>query len=180
MKRKSTLRNMVLTAMFIACALMLPLLTANIDNYGKMLCPMHIPVMICGAVCGWQWGMAAGFISPLLRSLMFTAPAVYPTAVAMAFELAAYGAVIAIMLKFLSGKAEKLASVYISLVTAMIVGRLVLALANFTLLGLADTPYSWDLFVSSAVVTAVPAIVLQFAVVPPIVYALGGYGRKRR
>ncbi len=180
MKRKTTLNNMVLTAMFIAIAILLPLLTANIDGYGRMLCPMHIPVLICGAVCGWQWGMAAGFISPLLRSLLFTAPIMYPTAVSMAFELAVYGAVIGIMLYILSGKAERLASIYISMIIAMIAGRLALALARFAMYGMIGTPYSWNVFVAEAVTSAVPAIVLQFAVIPPIVYALGGYSRRRR
>ncbi len=180
MKRKSSLYNMVLTAMFIAMAILLPLLTANIQNYGRLLCPMHIPVLICGAVCGWQWGMAAGFISPLLRAMLFPTPIMYPSAVSMAFELAAYGLIIALMLRFLSGKFERLASIYVSMVVAMIVGRLVLALARFAMLGMFQTPYSWDVFMTEAVVTAVPAIVLQFAIIPPIVYALGGYGRRRR
>ncbi len=180
MKSRTTLNNMVLTAMFIACAILLPLVTANIDNYGRLLCPMHIPVMICGAVCGWQWGMAAGFISPLLRALLFPAPVMYPTAISMAFELAAYGLIIALMLRMLSGKMERLASVYVSMIVAMIVGRLVLALARFAMYGMFRTPYSWSIFMAEAVTSAVPAIVLQFAVIPPIVYALGGYGRRRR
>ncbi len=178
MKRsRKTLNNMVLTAMFIAIAILLPLLTANIDNYGKMLCPMHIPILICGAVCGWQWGMAAGFISPLLRSLLLQAPVMFPNAVSMAFELAAYGAVIGIMFYILSSRVERLGSVYISLTLAMIVGRLTLALARFAMFGMFGEPYSWSVFMTEAIVTAVPAIVLQYAIVPPIVYALG---RKRR
>lgn len=180
MKSRKALNNMVLTAMFIAIAILLPLVTANINNYGRLLCPMHIPVMICGAVCGWQWGMAAGFISPLLRALMFPAPVMYPTAVSMAFELAAYGLVIALMLRLLSGKTERLASIYISMIVAMVSGRFVLALARFAMYGMFSTPYSWDIFMTEAVVSAIPAIVLQFAVIPPIVYALGGYGKKRR
>ena len=171
---------MVLTAMFIACGILLPLLTCQIQDYGKFLCPMHIPVMICGAVCGWQWGLAAGFITPLLRSVIFSAPVMYPVAVSMAFELAVYGAVIGIMLRLLSGKAERLAAIYISLVTAMVLGRAALVITRFAMYGMFGTPYSWQIFVAEAVTAAVPAIVLQFAVIPPIVYALGGYGRKRR
>lgn len=136
--------------------------------------------MICGAVCGWQWGMAAGLISPILRSVLFTMPVMYPTAVSMSVELAVYGAVIGIMLRILGGRAERLAAIYISLVTSMILGRGALVVARFAMYGMFGTPYSWELFMTEAVLSAIPAVVLQFAVIPPIVYALGGYSRRRR
>ena len=180
MKKRKTLVNTVLCAMFIAAGILLPLITGNVTETGKMLCPMHIPIIICGAVCGWQWGMAAGFITPLLRGLIFTTPVLYPTGISMAFELAAYGLVIGLMLKSLSGKIDRLASIYISLIVAMVSGRIVLALANFTLYGMFGTPYSWQMLITSAVIQAVPAIVIQFAIIPPIIYAFGRYGGKKR
>lgn len=180
MKRNTTLANTILCAMFIAVGVLLPFLTGNATPSGKMLCPMHIPVIICGAVCGWQWGMIAGVITPLLRALLVGAPVLYPTGVCMSFELAAYGLVFGLMLKFLSGKIDRIASIYISLVVAMIAGRVVLGLAHFTLYGMFGTPYSWQILISSAVLQAVPAIVLQFAVIPPIVYAFGRYGGRKR
>ena len=180
MKRKNTLRNMVFSAMFITIGLLLPLLTGNIAEWGKSLCPMHLPVLICGAVCGWQWGMAVGFITPLLRSMLFSMPIMYPTAVCMAFELAAYGLVIGLMLKCISGRTDRLASIYISLTVAMLLGRVILGVAHFAMLGMFGTPYSWQVFVTSAFAQAVPAIVVQYAIVPPIIYAFGKYGGKRR
>ena len=180
MKKRSAFVNMVLCAMFIAVGILLPFLTGNFTESGKMLCPMHTPVIVCGAVFGWQWGMVAGFITPLLRGAILTTPVLYPTGVCMAFELAAYGLVFGLMLKWLSGKIDKIASIYISLVVAMIAGRVVLGLAHFTLYGMFGTPYTWQILISSAVLQAVPAIVLQFAVIPPIVYAFGKYGGRRR
>ncbi len=181
MKSRNSLYNMILTALFIALAIVLPtIISANSPDLARTLCPMHIPIFICGAVCGWQWGMMAGVISPLLRSVLFSAPILYPNAVAMAFELSAYAVIIALMLRLLAGKLERLASVYVSMVVAMIFGRLVFAMAKFALLGIDGQAYTWSLFMSEAVLSAGPAIVLQFAVIPPIVYALGGYGRRRR
>jgi uncharacterized RDD family membrane protein YckC len=47
---------------------------------------------VCGFVCGPLWGVLVGLTAPMLRSVLFGMPAFYPTAVAMTFELAAYGA----------------------------------------------------------------------------------------
>ena len=88
------IRKLTYSALYLAIALVLPFLTGQIPEIGSMLCPMHIPALLCGFVCGWPWGLAVGFVSPLLRSLLFGMPTAY-TAVAMAFELAAYGAVAA-------------------------------------------------------------------------------------
>ena len=85
-------RKMTYSALYLAIALVLPFLTGQIPEIGAMLCPMHIPALLCGFVCGWPWGMAVGFISPLLRSVVFGMPSLFPEAVAMAFEMGVYGA----------------------------------------------------------------------------------------
>ena len=92
-----TVRTVVFAAAFLALALMLPFLTGQIPQIGSMLSPMHIPVLLCGFVCGWPWGLAVGVVAPPLRSVLFGMPPMYPTALCMAFELAAYGAVAGLM-----------------------------------------------------------------------------------
>ena len=72
------------SALYLAIALVLPFLTGQIPQIGSMLCPMHIPALLCGFVCGWPWGLAVGFIAPLLRSALFGMPTMFPAAVAMA------------------------------------------------------------------------------------------------
>ncbi len=181
MKKRKSLTNMILCAMFIATGILLPLVTANNPQLGKTICPMHIPVFICGAVCGWQWGMAAGIITPLLRAVIFPSPLLYPDAISMAFELATYGLIIGLLLKLLSGKTDRVASIYISLTAAMVVGRVVLAFARFALYGMfGGAAYTWATWVSVSVVGALPALVIQFAIIPPVIYAFGKYGGRRR
>ena len=90
MKPNNT-KKLVYSALFLALALVLPFLTGQIQTFGQMLAPMHLPVLLCGFVCGPVWGLAVGAVAPLLRSLLFSMPPMFPTAVAMAFELAAYG-----------------------------------------------------------------------------------------
>ena len=86
-------KKVVLTALFIALGLTLPMITANVPMIGNMLLPMHFPIIICGLICGAGYGALAGVITPLLRSFIFGMPPLFPIAAAMAFELAAYGAV---------------------------------------------------------------------------------------
>ena len=84
-------KKLVLAGMFLALGMILPFITGQVPQIGNMLCPMHIPVLLCGFICGWQYGLVVGFITPLLRSFMFGMPPVYPTAIVMAFELMTYG-----------------------------------------------------------------------------------------
>ena len=99
------------------------MLTGQIPQIGSMLLPMHIPVLLCGLVCGWQYGAVVGFVAPLLRSVLFGMPPMYPVAIAMAFELLTYGLVIGLVYRRLAKKG--LAGVYAALLTAMAAGRLV-------------------------------------------------------
>ena len=92
-KNASPVRQLVLAALFLALAFVLPLLTGQVPKVGNMLCPMHFPVLLCGFVLGGPWGLAVGFIAPLVRSVLFGMPPMFPVAISMAFELAAYGLV---------------------------------------------------------------------------------------
>ncbi len=76
-----SVRRLVLSALFLALAFVLPFLTGQVQQIGRMLCPMHIPVLLCGFICGWQWGLAVGVAAPLLRSLTLGMPPFFPTAV---------------------------------------------------------------------------------------------------
>ena len=95
MKTKNipSVRQLVLAALFLALAFVLPLLTGQVPKVGNMLCPMHFPVLLCGFVLGGPWGLAVGFAAPLLRSVLFGMPPMFPVAISMAFELATYGLV---------------------------------------------------------------------------------------
>lgn len=169
MKHASKTLKLVLSAGFLALGLILPFFTAQIREIGNMLLPMHIPVLICGFVCGWQYGLAVGFITPLLRSMVFGMPPMFPTATAMAFELASYGAVSGLLYRALP---KKNVSVYISLIGAMIVGRLIWGLINVPIYGIARKAYSWQIFMGGAFLNAIPGIILQLVMIPIIIIAL--------
>ena len=160
---------MILAALFLALAYVLPFLTGQIPEIGSMLCPMHIPVLLCGFICGWPWGLAVGFVAPLLRSVTLGMPMIFPQAVCMAFELATYGAVAGMMHKLLPRKKPY---VYGSLLSAMIAGRLVWGAAMFVCMGIKGGSFTLAAFLAGAVTNAVPGIVVQIVLIPLIVMLL--------
>ena len=166
MKKQNKILKLVFSAMFLALAYVLPFLTGQIPEIGSMLCPMHIPVLLCGYVCGWPWGLLVGFLAPLFRSLTLGMPLLFPMAISMAFELAAYGAVAGLMHKFLP---KKKISIYGSLLTAMIVGRIVFGIAMFTCMNIKGGAYTLSAFITGTVLEAIPGIILQIVLIPILV-----------
>ena len=162
------IRRLTYSALYLAIALVLPFLTGQIPEIGSMLCPMHIPALLCGFVCGWPWGLAIGFISPLLRSLLCGMPTA-SAAVAMAFEMAVYGAVAGILYRILPKKGW---GIYVTLLTAMVAGRIVWGGVQFLLAGLLSTEFSLPLFLAGAVTNAIPGIIVQIILIPILVAAM--------
>lgn len=167
---KNVTRKLTLSAMFMAIGILLPLLTGQIQRIGNMLLPMHIPVLLCGLICGWQYGAVVGFILPLMRSVMFGMPPLYPVAVAMAFELAAYGFVTGFVYSRVHRK--NIGTTYLSLITGMISGRVIWGIAEVILLGIGGKSFTWKMFISGAVLNAVPGIVIQLIIIPAIMAAV--------
>ena len=164
MKNRKKLFNITLSALFLALSYAMPFLTGQIPEIGAMLCPMHLPVLICGFVCGPLWGLAVGFIAPVFRSLILGMPQFFPTALCMAFELAAYGAFSGLMHKVLP---RKKVCIYLSLIISMIAGRIVWGIAMFACVGVGG--FTFAAFISGAITGAIPAIILQLVLVPLLV-----------
>ncbi|MGI6668367.1 MAG: ECF transporter S component [Acetivibrionales bacterium] len=168
MKTSST-RRLVLAGLFIALGLFLPFLTGQIPRVGSMLLPMHIPVLIAGFVCGWPYGLIVGFITPLLRTVLFGMPPLYPTAVAMAFELAVYGFATGFFYNVLP---KKNIFVYGALIISMVCGRIAWGIVSWVLYGLRGTAFTWQMFAAGSVINAIPGIIVQIVIIPVIILAL--------
>lgn len=166
---------MVLSAMFLALALVLPLLTGQVQQIGNALCPMHIPVLLCGFFCGPWYAMAVGFIAPLLRFLIFGMPPIMPIGISMCFELLTYGLISGVLYRVLP---KKRLYIYVSLVGAMLAGRIVWGISRAVLYGLGKSEFGLSAFISGAFANAVPGIVLQIILIPILVMVLQKYTRK--
>ncbi len=173
MKQKRYVKHLALSAMFMAVGLILPFFTGQIPQIGNMMLPMHLPVLLCGLICGWQYGGVVGFVLPLFRSALFAAPAP-PMCYVMAFELATYGAAVGFL--YARSRWQCVVSLYRCLAAAMIAGRVVWAAARMVLLGVSSVPFTWEIFLSGALITAVPGIVLQLIVIPAVMVALNRTG----
>lgn len=165
MKKKS-INSLSLSALFLALGMILPLFTAQIKEIGDTLLPMHIPVMLCGLICGPWYGLGVGLILPFFRSLIFSMPPMYPNAVWMAFELAAYGFVIGFL--YLRRQKQSTLWLYFCLVTAMLSGRAVWGVAKTVLLGVGGNPFTLAAFITGGFLDAIPGIVLQLVLIPLI------------
>ena len=142
-----------------------------------MLLPMHLPVFLCGLICGWKWGLGVGFVTPLLRSAMFGMPIMYPVAIAMAFELATYAVVAGAL--YAHSKWQCVRALYRCLITAMIAGRVVWGLVEMILLGVGPDGFTWQMFVGGAFLNCIPGIIVQLIAVPAIMAALNRTGLVR-
>lgn len=166
-KSQST-QKMVITGLCIALCYVLPFLTGSNFQLNKALSPMHIPVFLCGYVCGPWWAMAAGFISPLFRSLTLGMPD-FLSGLAMAFELAAYGLCTGLLYRLLPKKTPCL---YAALLISMVAGRIVSVLAKILIFSIAAKPVTVGLFITNAFVDTLPGAALHLALIPPVVMAL--------
>lgn len=167
---RKTTTKLVLSALFLALGMVLPMITGQIPQIGSMLLPMHIPVLLCGFICGYKHGAAVGFILPLIRTMLFGVPNLYPEAIAIAFELAAYG----FLSGFLFGRAkwQCIKMLYRCLIAAMLGGRIIRGVVQALLLGFKDSPFVISGFISGVIIHSIPGIILQLVLIPSIMLAL--------
>lgn len=169
MSSSKKIYQMILAAMFLAIVLILPFLTGQIPQIGSALCPMHIPVLLCGFFCGPWYALLVGLIAPLLRFLLFGMPPLMTTGIAMCFELATYGLIAGTLYKALPNKKPY---IYVSLIGAMLAGRIVWGIATVVLYGLVKSEFGWAAFMSGAFLNAIPGIIVQIVLIPILVMSL--------
>ena len=167
-------KKMTLSAMFLAMAVVFAMVSNNIPEIGNMLCPMHIPVIICGFLLGWKYAFFVGFLAPYLKFVLTGMPVLYPNCIAMSFELATYGLLSGLLFKLFNRLfTNKFVSSYSTLIPTMLIGRVVWGLATFILL-LFDSSktITFVQYLKSAFVYSLPGILLQLCFIPVIVYFL--------
>lgn len=169
--RWNSTQQLIIAAVLLALALFLPFLTGQIQSIGSMLSPMHFPAFLAAYLLGPIWGLIIGALSPLLRTLLFTMPPM-PMAAVMAFEMAAYALIAGLINNYIlkyKPEIDTLPRILISLVSGMIVGRVVYALAFWAFMG---NMLSFQAFFAATVTGAWPGIVLQLILIPIIVQAV--------
>lgn len=167
MKVITPVKKTVLTAVCAALCVVVPLAFHGIPNGGSIFLPMHIPVLLCGMLCGWPNGLLCGLVGPAISSLLTGMPpaAVLPS---MMVECAVYGSVSGLILKKVrTGKLY--GDLYLSLVVAMVCGRVASGIAKALIFAPGTTFAAWA---TASFLTGLPGIAIQLLLIPPIVYAL--------
>lgn len=165
-KYREHIKKLTLSGIFLALALTLPFLTGQLESFGNMLCPMHLPVLLCGMICGPVFGATVGATAPILRFLIFGLPPLFPIGLPMAFELLTYGLVSGILVKKLGGGMKQL---YVSLICAMLCGRVIWGIARFSLSMIQNSAFGLAAFISGAFTEAIPGIIIQLIIIPILV-----------
>ena len=162
-------KKIVITAMCAALCVVLPFAFHTIPNFGSIFSPMHIPALLCGLICGWHYGLLCGIVGPLLASLITGMPAIgyLPP---MLVELAVYGLISGLIMKPVRTN-SLFADIYISLVPAMLIGRILAGLAR-ALIFAPGGSFTYAMWVSSYIVKAIPGIITHLIVIPLLVIAL--------
>ena len=160
-------KKLVFTAVCAALCLVLPMAFHAIPNAGQVVLPMHIPVLLCGLICGWPYGLVCGLIGPFLSSVITGMPpaAMLPS---MMVECAVYGLTAGLMMQYVrTGKT--VSDLYISLISAMALGRVAAGFAKAWIFTPGVSPFAW---VTTSLVTGIPGIVLQLVLLPLVLSAL--------
>ncbi len=156
------------TAACMALCVVLPIALHAIPNAGTLLSPMHLPVLLCGMICGWPHGLICGLAGPALSCFITSMPGIgyLPT---MMIELAVYGLVTGLMTELVH-TGRQLADIYISLLTAMLSGRILTGIVRALIFSAGS--YSWKAWATGYFVSSFPGIVIQLILVPALYLAL--------
>ena len=166
MQALTPIKKMVLTAVCAALCVVVPMAFHAVPNGGSIFLPMHIPVLVCGILCGWPFGLVCGLIGPFLSSFTGMPPlAVLP---GMMVECAVYGAAAGLMMKLVR-TGRLYADLYISLIAAMLAGRIVSGIAKALIFAPGTSLAAWA---AASFVTGLPGILVQLLLIPSLVYAL--------
>jgi hypothetical protein len=158
----STTKRISLCAMCIALCYVLPVAFHSV-GLGSILSPMHIPVLLCGLICGGWSGLICGIIGPAISSLLSGMPPLMML-LRMIPELCAYGFVCGFMMKIHTGKT--VSDVYLSLTIGMIAGRLMGGIASAVFYTITTGVYSVALWFTSYFAESIPGIIAHLILIP--------------
>ncbi|MDU1538077.1 MAG: ECF transporter S component [Paeniclostridium sordellii] len=155
-------KKIVLSAIFIAFGIIMPMIFHTVNLAGTIFLPVHIPVLIAGFLLGPTFGALVGIITPILSGLMTGMPPIIPMMPIMTFELCAYGFLTGILF-------DKTQNIYLSLITAMIGGRLFAVVGAFLVSLTIALQVSHLIFIFGNISKAIPGILIQLIFIPILI-----------
>ncbi len=169
--KNDSLFRLLLSSLFLALGILLPFLTGQQPQINSVLLPMHIPVFLCSLLLGWRYGLLVGAVLPILRGAFFGFPVIYPTAIAMCFELGCYGFFSGWLYFILKNKINSIGALYTSLAVSMMVGRVARGLAQWAVLAIGNSNFPFAEFMAGTILPSLPGVIIQMLIIPTIVIA---------
>lgn len=157
-------KKITFAGLFLALAVLIPMVFHLAGIAGQIFLPMHIPVILCGFICGKKYGLLIGAIAPLINTMILGMPILYPIGIAMVFELAAYG--------FFAGWLyQKSKRVLPALIGAMILGRIVRIIATYLITVPFGATFIFKGLLTAILVTSIWGIIIQIIFIPLVITA---------
>lgn len=170
-------RNMTFGALCLALSLLLPQVfhLVGMQQAGQIFLPMHIPVFIAGLLLGPWYGIFLGVSAPLLSCVLTGMPSA-ERVLFMMMELTTYGFFSGLFFQTMHVR-EKRFGALTSLLAAMALGRVVYGLGLTIASSLMGMPLGSFAVVWASVISGIPGIVMQLALLPVLVRVVekGGF-----
>ncbi|HEY8444488.1 MAG TPA: ECF transporter S component [Bacilli bacterium] len=163
--------KIVLTGLFLAIGIILPPIFHSVE-LGNVISPMHFPVILCGLLLGWQYGLICGLLTPFVGFITWGRPPIMPIGLTMSLELATYGLLAGFIYKKVRLFTNNIYNLYFALIIAMVAGRIVYGAVNWVLFLLDLSKTDFRAFLTSVFVIGLPGIILQILILPVIVMTI--------
>jgi niacin transporter len=175
---RSTSARIAAAGFWLAVAVAAPLIFHPI-GLGPAFLPMHIPVLVAGAISGPLIGCGVGVLAPWMSHLLTGMPPLAPPiAPMMAVELGVYGLVAGAVRPRVTHRGQPpsqlhaMAREYLWLLPAMLFGRLALGIAAATVGPLLGLKIPAVAYVGGALLAGLPGLAVQALLVPILVARL--------
>lgn len=164
--------QLVLSGLFIALGIILPIIFHAFGGAGSIFLPMHIPVLLAGIFLNIPFAILVGVLTPLLSSIFTGMPPAFPMLPIMIVELPVYAMSIGIILQ------RTKYNLYLGMIFSMVMGRLAAGVVVFILVSLfsAKLPGPF-IFIKGAIITGLPGILIQLILIPALVMAIEKWGK---
>ncbi len=166
--RKELIKKICMSAMCLALAVILPIAFHAVPNSAVIFSPLHIPVLLCGLICGYKFGLLVGLFGPILSMLISGMPTV-SNLPSMIVECLIYGSLPYLYLKIVKFK-HLYINIYVGLIISILIGRCAGGIVSALMY--TEGNYSLGLWATSYFVKGWPGIIIQIILIPNVVFLL--------
>lgn len=164
MKLKTVTKNLIITLILCGMGVILPFIS-GMFGLEQVLLTMQIPILIAGFVLPMNWAVTCAILTPVLNGIILGTPTIYPVLPIMLCQLIALAA----SCNMLRGMTAM--KIYPILLFSILLGWVLFFCAASIISWILDDVNAFS-YTREVLSLGWPGIILQIAVVPPIVKLL--------